>query len=77
LSTEGYVSDEAGGPWLPHILLFIPHGQAAAWGAGMDGSPILGKEGSEIESTVLFVPVRRWSDGTPAPPAAAQHTHTK
>jgi hypothetical protein len=77
LSKEGYVSDEAGGPWLPHIMLFIPHGQAAAWGAGMDGSPILGKEGSEIESTVLFVPVRRWSDGTPAPPAAAQHTHTK
>jgi len=46
-------------------------------GAGLEGSPVLGQEGSETESTVLFIPVRRWSDGTPAPPAAAQHTHTK
>jgi hypothetical protein len=76
LSKSGYVSDEAAGPWLPHVMLFVPHGQAAAWAAGLPGSPVLGQEGTEIESTVLFIPVRRWSDGSPAPPATAPHTHT-
>ena len=77
LSKDGYLNDEAGGPWHPHVMFFIPHGQAAAWGAGLEGSPILGQEGTEIESTVLFIPVRRWSDGTPAPPASVQHVHAK
>src|SRR5512146_1653251 len=65
LSKSGYLSDDAAGPWLPHVMFFVPHGQAAAWGAGLEGSPIIGKDGSDIESTVLFVPVRRWSDGSP------------
>lgn len=68
LSKQGYVSDAAAGPWLPHVMYFLPHGQAESWGAGKSGSPILGKEGSPIESTVVFIPVRSWSDGTPAPP---------
>lgn len=73
LSKQGYVSDEAQGPWLPHIMFFVPHGQAAVWGADLDGSPILGKDNSALESTVLYVPVRRWSDGSPAPPPARKH----
>jgi hypothetical protein len=73
LSKEGYVSDDAEGPWLPHIMFFLPHGQAAVWAADADGSPILGKDNSAIESTVLYVPVRAWSDGSPAPPLAQKH----
>jgi hypothetical protein len=73
LSKNGYVSDAAAGPWRPHVMFFVPHGQAAAWGAGLEDSPVLGKDGSDIEPTVLFVPVSRWSDGSPAPPPAAQH----
>jgi hypothetical protein len=69
LSKLGYVSDEAAGPWLPHVMFFVPHGQAALWGAGLDGSPVLGADGTPYEPTVLFVPVRRWSDGSPAPPS--------
>ncbi|HEX8793839.1 MAG TPA: hypothetical protein VF765_23010 [Polyangiaceae bacterium] len=76
LSKDGYLSDQAGGPWLPHVMFFVPHGQAAIWGAGLDGSPVVGQDGSDIESTVLFIPVRRWSDGSPAPPVAPAHTHT-
>ncbi len=68
LSKDGYLNDETAGPWLPHVMFFIPHGQAAAWGAGKAGSPVLGQEGSAFEPTVLFVPVRAWSDGSPAPP---------
>jgi hypothetical protein len=77
LSKDGYLNDEAAGPWHPHVMFFVPHGQAAAWGAGLPGSPILGAEGTELESTVLFIPVPRWSDGSPAMPPAAPHTHAK
>jgi hypothetical protein len=75
LSKQGYLGDEAGGPWLPHVMFFVPHGQAAVWAAGLEGSPVLGTEGSPAEPTVLYVPVRRWSDGSPAPPLASQHQH--
>lgn len=75
LSKNGYVSDNPGGPWLPHVMLFVPSGQAAVWAAGLEGSPILGADGSPIEPTVLFIPVRSWSDGTPAPPPTSQHQH--
>jgi len=68
LSKDGYLGDDAGGPWLPHVMLFLPHGQAADWGADKEGSPIMGQDGSAIESTVLFIPVRSWSDGSLAPP---------
>jgi hypothetical protein len=77
LSKQGYINDDAAGPWLPHVMLFVPHGQTAAWGAGVEGSPILGSDSTEIESTVLFIPVRRWSDGSAAPPPVEQHSHTK
>jgi len=73
LSKKGYVSDDAGGPWLPHVMFFLPHGQAAVWAASEDGSPIIGKDASAVETTVLFVPVRSWSDGSPAPPPAQKH----
>jgi hypothetical protein len=76
LSKQGYLSDQAAGPWLPHVMLFVPHGQAATWGAGLEGSPILGGEGSPFEPTVLFIPVRCWSDGSPVPPPLpSEHQH--
>jgi hypothetical protein len=77
LSKQGYVSDAAAGPWLPHVMLFVPHGQAAAWGAGLDASPILGSDGTPVEPTVLFIPVSRWSDGSPAPLPAPAHHHSQ
>ena len=73
LSKDAYVNDDASGPWLPHVMFFLPHGQAENWGANKEGSPIIGQEASAIESTVLFIPVRRWSDGSPAPPPPEKH----
>lgn len=71
LSKLGDLGDPAkGGPWLPHVMFFIPHGQAGAWAASLDRSPVIGQEGGPDESTVLFIPVRRWSDGSPAPAAS-------
>lgn len=76
LSRQGYLSDEAAGPWLPHVMFFVPQGQAATWGAGLEGAPVLGGDGGPFEPTILFIPVPRWSDGslasTPGPP---KHQH--
>ncbi len=68
LSKNGYLNDDAAGPWLPHVMLFLPHGQADNWGANGEGSPIAAKEGSALEATLVFIPVRTWSDGSLAPP---------
>ncbi len=73
LSKNGYLSDDGAGPWLPHVMFFLPHGQADNWGAGKEGSPVIGQDASAIESTVLFIPVRSWSDGSPAPPPPTKH----
>ncbi|MBS0374742.1 MAG: hypothetical protein JSR73_09155 [Proteobacteria bacterium] len=75
LSKQGYLSDEAAGPWLPHLMLFVASEGAAIWGAGLEGSPILGSPGKAYEPTVLLIPVRRWSDGSPAPPPESDHRH--
>jgi hypothetical protein len=75
LSKQGYLGDQVGGPWQPHVMFFVPHGQAAAWGAGLHASPILGGDSSEFEFTVLYVPVARWSDGSPAAAASTEHRH--
>ena len=72
LSKGGYLGDAAAGPWLPHLMFFLPHGQAAAWGACQEESPIICHDGGEIQSTLLLIPVRAWSDGSPAPPLAAR-----
>jgi len=70
LSKAGYLGDAARGPWVPHVMFFFPHGQADDWGVGKGDSPIVVKEGSAIESTVVLIPVRTWSDGSPAPTPA-------
>jgi hypothetical protein len=57
------------------MMFYVPHGQAAAWAANQQGSPVMGQDGSELETTVLFVPVRKWSDGTEAVAHGQQHTH--
>ena len=75
LSKQGRLGDAAGGPWLPHVMFFIPHGQALTWGAGLESSPVLGADGSAFEPTVLFIPVPRWSDGSPATSSISEHQH--
>ncbi|HVO56057.1 MAG TPA: hypothetical protein VMT51_00020 [Dongiaceae bacterium] len=66
LSPRQYLSD-AGGRWLPHLMFFVGAKKPAAWGANAAGSPIIGFASKDDPSTLFIVPVRTWSDGTPAP----------
>jgi len=72
LSKGGYLNN-VHGPWLPHVMPFIPFGQEAQWGAGLPGSPILETVGNPYQATILYIPVRRWSDGSPAPTPPPMH----
>jgi hypothetical protein len=71
LSKQGYLGDQAGGPWLPNLMFFTPETDSKAWGADLPGSPIITFQNPEERLTVFLIPVRSWSDGTPALPHAA------
>ncbi len=71
LSKQGYLGDEAAGPWLPHLMFFTPQTDSKAWGADLPGSPIITAQNPEERLTIFMIPVGRWSDGTAAPPAGA------
>ena len=63
LSKQGYLSDEAK-HWHPHLMFFLSQTDPAAWGAGIQGSPILAFNDKWENLTIFLVPVREWSDGT-------------
>jgi hypothetical protein len=67
MSTGGYLNDAANGPWHPHVMFFTPRTDDAAWGANLPGSPVASDSASYDETTIFFVVVPNWSDGTPAP----------
>ena len=73
LSKQGYLGDSANGPWLPHLMFFVPYLQGNLWGANKKGSPAISQDFKAIETTIVFVPVLRWSDGSPALPSAGGH----
>ncbi|MGB8907683.1 MAG: hypothetical protein WCC84_02915 [Candidatus Cybelea sp.] len=70
LSKKGYLSDAAGGPWYPHVMFFVQRDQVDSWAPNRAGSPVLSQDRGEFESALIFIPVRRWSDGSPAVPVA-------
>jgi hypothetical protein len=63
-SKGGYLGDDAGGHWHPHLMFFLPDTTLAQWGAGAKGSPVNGAAGGAEPYTVFFVTVAKWSDGT-------------
>jgi len=64
LSKDGYLGDDAGGPWHPHVMFWGPPVAGAEWGADVPGSPIVSAPSDLLPLTMFFVPVRKWSDGT-------------
>jgi len=63
MSKQQYLNDD-GKAWHPHVMFFVPRGEAARWGADLPGSPVLSGDEPEAGITVLMVPVKHWSDGT-------------
>jgi hypothetical protein len=73
MSVQGHLND-ADGHWHPHVMFFVPRGAAPSWGANLQGSPIIAQEGDDTDPvTIFFIPVRKWSDGTPGPGLALTH----
>jgi len=78
MSKQGYLGDATGGPWYPHVMFLVPRTTGGEWGADLQGSPIFSDSTRPGPITIFFVPVGRWSDGTPRSDAAQQastHTH--
>jgi hypothetical protein len=65
MSKQGYLNDDDG-PWHPHLMFFASHTTAAAWGANLPGSPVFASEGGPNQTTIFYVPLAKWSDGTSA-----------
>jgi len=65
LSKDGYLGDGAGGHWHPHVMFWNPPVAGAEWGADLAGSPIFSAPSDVLPFTLFFVPVNKWSDGTP------------
>jgi len=66
MSKQQYLSDEGGHSWHPHLMFFVQGTEAAAWGVGFEGSPVLGFENTVDRYTLFMVPIGKWSDGTMA-----------
>jgi len=66
MSKDGYLNDRDG-HWHPHLMFFLPRMAAAEWGANLKGGAVIADDSSLEPLTVFFVPVTRWSDGTPGP----------
>lgn len=72
LSKQGYLGDRAG-HWHPHIMIYVPPTDPAAWGANLPGSPIFGKSDPTDRVSVFVIPVGKWSDGSPDTEDAGSH----
>lgn len=69
MSKDGYLGDEAGGHWHPHLMLFMPRdarGKTPDWGADLPGSPVLSGGPGIDPAALYFIPIAKWSDGTMA-----------
>jgi hypothetical protein len=63
MSKQGYLNDAAG-HWHSHVMFWVANTDAAAWGADVDGSPVLSGQMDPEPITIFFIPVKKWSDGT-------------
>jgi hypothetical protein len=71
MSKQTHLHD-ADGHWHPHLMFYLANTEAAAWGANLEGSPVLAdgstifaQEGVPEPLTIFFVPLKTWSDSTP------------
>jgi hypothetical protein len=73
MSKHQYLNDAVGN-WYPHLMFHVPQSEAAhagaSWGANLPGSPVVMDSAHKLwpePQTIFFVPLSKWSDGTPGP----------
>jgi hypothetical protein len=67
LSKQGYLNNNDKGPWLPHVMIFVPEIDPQALGSDLgDDVPLKAAEGRISRTTTIDIPVGNWSDGTSA-----------
>ncbi len=79
MSKDQYIDDSVKA-WYPHVMMYAPKADGAnageSWGADRRGSPVVYDNVHLIWPqpwAVMFVPVWRWSDGSPGPILTAHH----
>ena len=65
LSKRSYINDTVNGPLPAHVMLFVPRTEESSWGANLPGSPVAADSTTYQHTTIFFVSVPKWSDGTP------------
>jgi hypothetical protein len=74
LSKQGYLNAGIKGPWLPHVMFFVPEIDPKALGSDLgDDVPLDAHEEKIGRYTTIDVPVSNWSDGTPSPLNGGSH----
>ena len=63
LAKDGYLGGP-GGHWHPHVMFYFLRTDAAALGANLKGSPVMGGPDDLDPVTTFFVLTPNWSDGT-------------
>ena len=67
LSKQGYLNAGVKGPWLPHVMFFVPEIDPKALGSDLgDDVPLDAHEEEIGRYTTIDIPVSQWSDGTSA-----------
>ena len=67
---------DGSGPWMPHLMFYVPQMDTAAWGSDLAGAPVFLNamfNGAPEPVTVFMVGVYEWSDGTPV--NVTKHAH--
>lgn len=74
LSKHQYLNDAVRN-WRPHLMFHVPQAdganEGASWGANLPASPVVMDSAHKLwpePQAVFFVPLTKWSDGTPGPP---------
>jgi hypothetical protein len=67
---------DGSGPWVPHLMFYLPKMDTAAWGSDQPGTPVFLNaqfNGAPEPVTVFMVAVDQWSDGTLVNATMHQH----
>jgi hypothetical protein len=67
LSKLGHLNHARGGPWRPHMMFFVRKDQLADYAGNAPDSPVGTADRGPYESAMVYVPLTKWSDGSPAP----------